>query len=241
MLRVAAVFALLVATLGCSTIDSEDLETSGMTAAMEVRRGSDGSDVTVSLAAGTLNFVSLNNADGLTATAAGETVALTEGNLLNLVAYRGRLAAHDTGDEVTITLTRADKTSAPTSTVTLPATVEITSPAASAAFSRADDDIVVAITSEDSDDDLTLQWNGDCIKTGSIDVPADQASVTINKGTIEQKPQNDDSDPASAPVPDSCGMTITVERRVTGSLDGAYEGGSIAGVTSSSRDLTTNL
>lgn len=234
---IVATLALLAATVGCSSTDSEDLETSGMNAAMEVRRGNDGSDVTVSLSAGTLNYVSLNNADQLTATAGEETVTLAESNVLSVITYSARLAAHEAGDEVTIALTREDKESAPSSTVVLPATVEITSPAAGTEFSRANQVIVVDLTGEESEDEVELQWSGDCITTDSLTVPAGQTSVTIGQNVIEKKPQTDANDPDSEPVPDQCQMLLTVSRRVTGSLDGAFQGGAITAITTSSRDL----
>jgi hypothetical protein len=241
MLRVASLATLVAATVGCSTIDSEDIETSGINAAMEVARTAEGSNVSVSLSAGTLNFVSLNNGDVLKASALGQTVELGENNVLNAISYFGRLDANAQGDEVTVAFERTDKTSAPASTVKLPATVEITAPAAGAAFSRDTDDIVVEITGEESTDGLRLSWSGDCVDADGLDVPADQTSVTINAGTIKKRAQVDENDPDSEPVADSCTVAVRVERRVTGTLDGEFKGGGISAVTSSSRDITSNL
>ncbi|MDP2342046.1 MAG: hypothetical protein Q8O67_13900 [Deltaproteobacteria bacterium] len=241
MLRIAFAVSLLAATVGCSTIDSEDIETSGINASMEVARTNDGSNVSVSLSAGALNFVSLNNGDVLKATALGQTVELSENNLLNAISYFGRVDANAQGDEVTVSFERAEKTSAPSSTVVLPASVEITAPAASSVFSRANDPIVVEITGEASTDALRLSWSGDCVDADGLDVPADQTSVTINAGTIKKRAQVDENDPDSQPVPDSCTVSVRIERRVLGTLDGAFKGGSISAVTSSSRDITSNL
>jgi len=239
MLRIAFAVSLLAATIGCSTIDSEDIETSGINASMEVLRTADGSNVSVSLAAGTLNFVSLNNGDVLKASALEQTVELSENNVLNAISYFARVDANAKGDEVTVAFERADKASAPSSTVTLPASVEITAPAASSVFSRANDNIVVEVTGEESTDDLTLSWSGECVDSDSLEVPAAQTSVTINAGTIKQKTQG--SEEGAAPISDSCTISVRVERRVLGTLDGEFKGGTISAVTSSSRDITSNL
>lgn len=239
MLRLCSACSLLAATFGCSTIDSEDLETSGINAAIEVVRSIDGSNVSVSLSAGTLNFVSLNNGDALKATADGQTVDLGESNVLNAITYFAHLDANAQGEEVTVSLERADKTPAPASTVVLPASVEITAPTAAAAFSRADDDIVVDITGEASTDALRLSWSGDCIDADGIDVPADQVQVTINAGTLKKRPQDDANDPDSQPIADTCTVSLRVERRVSGNLDPAYQGGQITAVTTSTRDISS--
>lgn len=244
----ASLFASAIASLaavGCSTIDSEDIETSGINASMEVLRSVDGSNVSVSLAAGTLNFVSLNNGDVLKASANEQVVELGENNVLNAISYFGRLDANTTGDEITVSFERADKTPAPSSTVTLPAAVEITAPAASSVFSRANDPIVVDFTSEESADGVRLAWSGDCVEADGIDIPAGQLTATINAGTIQQREQGGEEDPAEgAEAPanlESCTMQLKIERRVTGSLDAAFKGGGISAVAVSSRDVTSNL
>ena len=241
MLRLAFAASLLAATVGCSTIDSEDIETSGITASMEVLRTAAGSSVSVSLSAGTLNFVSLNNGDTLKATAKEQTVELAENNVLNAISYFGQLDANAQGDEVTVAFERASKTSAPSSTVILPANVEITAPAASTAFSRANDPVVIDVTSEASTDGMRLSWSGDCVDADGFDLPAGAVSATINAGIIKKRAQVDENDPDSEPVPDTCTVTLRVERRATGTLDGEFEGGTITAVTSSTRDITSNL
>jgi hypothetical protein len=246
MSRTLSVFSLLAATVGsvaCSQIDSNDLETSGMIASMEVVRlqSGDGTDIHVSLTAGTLDFVDLEPGDELKASFGTETVTLAQGEILGALSYSGRLSVKDAGDEITIALERAEKEPAPSSTVALPAQLEITAPAASLAFSRENDDIVITINSEVSDVGARLTWSGECVKTDGLDIPAGQTSITINKGTIVKREQVDENDPDSQPVEDSCTLSITVRRQTAGTLDPAYKSGSIFGVSQSSRDLTTNL
>ena len=188
-----------------------------------------------------MNFVTLSDGDALTATANEQSVTLAESNVINAIAYLGVLDANTKGDEVTISLTRIDKDPAPASTVVLPASVAITAPAASAAFSRANDDIVIDLTNEESTDALRLSWAGPCVNEDGLDLAADQASVTINAGTIVKREQVDANDPDSQPVEDTCTITLRVERRVTGTLDAAFKEGQITAVASSSVDVTSNL
>jgi hypothetical protein len=242
-LPVAALFLLAAAVTGCSSIESGDLETSGINAAIEVRPRADGSatDVTASLTAGALTYVDLDGDDKLVASSGEVSADLEESNLLGAVNYAAVLnGIHSPGDIVTVAFLRGEgKVSAPSSTVRLPEQVTMTAPEASASFSRADDDITVTLESNASDDPVRVNWSGDCVQGGGLDVPAGQTAVTILKGTILKREQVDPNDPDSRPVPDNCTMTLTAVRRVTGILDPAWGGGGIASVTSSSRDVTS--
>lgn len=243
-LSVAALFLLAAAVTGCSSIESGDLETSGINAAIEVRPRADGSatDVSASLTAGALTFVDLDGEDKLVASSGAVSADMEESNLLGAVNYAAVLnGINAPGDIVTVAFVRGEgKDPAPASTVRLPEQVTMTSPEASAAFSRAEDDITVTLESPTSEDPVRLSWSGECVQEGGLDLPADQTSATINKGTILKREQADANDPDSRPVPDTCTISIRASRRVTGTLDTAWGGGTITSVTSSSRDVTSN-
>jgi hypothetical protein len=241
--RPAAIFIALAAVAsGCSTIESGDLETSGMTAAIEVKADGTDTDIFASIAAGTLTSVDLDGDDALVASSGDVSARLLEINLLGVVTYAGSLTGISApGTEINVACKRsADKTPAPTSVVTLPEPVALSAPTAGAAFSRANDDLDVIIDSEASDDAITLRWEGDCVKSASLDVPAGQTTVTINKGTIEKRAPVDDNAPDSQPVPDTCTITLTAQRSVEGTLDPAWGGGHIVAVSTATRDVTTN-
>lgn len=243
-LPVAALFLLAAAVTGCSSIESGDLETSGINAAIEVRPRTDGSatDVTASLTAGALTFVDLDGDDKLVASSGDVSADMEESNLLGAVSYAAVLSGINTaGDIVTVAFQRSGgKDPAPSSTVRLPEQVTMTAPEASASFSRAGDDITVTLENNASDDPVRVSWSGECVQDGGLDVPVDQTSVTISKGTILKREQVDENDPDSRPIPDTCTIQITAARRVTGTLDPAWGGGGISSVTSSSRDVTSN-
>lgn len=241
-LRVFSAFALLAAVVGCRSVESGDLETSDINAGISVTADADGEGVSisVSLADGALAFVDLDGDDKLSATSGDATVELAEGNLLGVFAYQGTLDAVVAGDEVTISLARAEgKAAAPDNVVVVPAALTIEAPAASTSFSRADDDIVLTLAGEDdaNADTIEVKWEGSCIDTGSLEVAATAKSATISKGTIELLPDDDDAD--TEPLPTECALKVTVTRIVDGTLDTAWSGGAIRGRASTSRDFAT--
>ena len=61
------------------------------------------------------------------------------------------------------------------------------------------------------------------------------------KGTIAKRAQVDENDPDSEPVPDTCTVTLSIERVIDGVLDPAWGGGRITSVSRDSRDITSNL
>lgn len=243
-LRVVSAFALFVAVVGCNSVESGDVETAEMTASIAVTAAADGTgaDVFASLANAALTFVDLDGEDKLTAAADDVTVDLAESNLLGVFAYRAGLDDVVAGDEVTVSLVRAEgKDSALSNVVVVPTPLTIESPAAAASFSRANDDIVIDLGGPDDvdADALEVRWSGDCIDTGSLEVPVTQKSITIARGTIEQLPQPEAGSDGTA-VADECALTVTVARRITGTIDGAWRG-SITGVATDDRIFTTAL
>lgn len=238
---IAALFLLSVVVAACQSIESGDIQTGAMTAVIEVRPRRDGSatDVTASLTAGAFTFVDLDGEDRLVAHSGEVSVELQQSDLLGAVNYAGALEGiHAPGDVVTVALVRGEgKDGAPSSTVRLPEPVTLTAPAPGTSFSRENDDIVATIESAASEDPVRLSFRGECIEEGGLDVPAGQTTVTIAKGSIAKKTSADAAD--ATQVPDTCTITLTVSRRIEGTLDPAFEGGSIAAVTSSSIDLTS--
>jgi hypothetical protein len=243
--RPGASAALVVAGLAglsaCSSIDSDDIDTDAITADITVRPRADGSatEVAATLSAGALTFIDLQAGDRLVASSGDAQVELSASDVLGAVSYAATLdGVGAAGATVTVAFEREAFTSAPSSTVVLPAPVSITAPDAAASFSRAEDDLVVALAAVASDDPVRVSWSGECVVADGIDVPAGQASVTLAKGTI-QKAEPSSSDADAAPIADSCSLRIVAERTVQGVLDPAYEGGRISAATSDSREVTT--
>src|SRR5688500_11486412 len=94
---------LCVSLAACTTVDSDNLLTSGMYADIAARAGGDGT-TTVSATLFLedpieLNFVQLTGDDQLVASFEGETRVMTETNILNIVSHHATFQADLEGDE----------------------------------------------------------------------------------------------------------------------------------------------
>lgn len=225
VVRVVLVAAGLAAVTGCESADSEDIRTSGIYATFSAE--SDGSStkaVAVLRVGGAASntFVKLSNGDTLTVSAAGQTQALMEVNLLQAYSYQGTFSAVNENAAYVFNFDRAtDTEDAPNSNVNLPATFAISAPAAASQFSRSAP-ITVTWAPSGTTDRMSLEVRGDCIQTRILDVTGDPGTFTINGGTIN---------PLAGRTADNCSSTITVRRARTGTLDPAFtEGGSVVGI-----------
>ena len=239
-----ASFSLLT---GCSTVDSADIRTSGMTAHLTVRMPENGSAAAVSgaLQVGTLTFVELGDGETLTASGGGQTATLKRGRFGGSTSYRGQLdGVTKPGTEIVFALQRAgEDDSAPRSTVTLPEPVRLTAPAAGTSYSRRSADIGVRFTDR-SEAPAVLSWAGKCIETGSLQLEPGRTEATISRGSIKPKPTSPSrgSSPGpstSAGAEESCQITLTLTRRVEGTLDEAFKDGSVVAESQSTRQLTS--
>ena len=231
-----------LACVACTSLDSVELRTNGMKPDMVVRSSAEQAnsklDVQIHVGDSLVDFVDLVDPDVLTVQVDGAAaVELTENNLLGATGYSTDIATKAPGTEIKVILTRGpDDDGAPSSTVTLTEQLALTAPAAGAALSRADDDIVVTWTSEASDDDVSVSLSGDCIQPANRAVAADATTVTFEKGSVLKREDPEEGDP----IPDSCDATVRVVRTRTGALDPAFGGGGIRHEFSAQAGVTTN-
>ncbi|TCO40981.1 hypothetical protein EV646_11672 [Kribbella antiqua] len=238
MKRITALAVVLVLA-GCSTVDSKDIRTSGITADLLVSlpEDTDAADVTASLRVGTLTFVELGDGEDITASGAGKTVQLKHRRSAGATDYRNRLdGVVAPGTEITFDLERSgDDTSAPKSTIALPARVRLTAPASGTTYSRRQA-IDVRFTSEPSQAGAILSWAGECVTTGSLQLEGGRTSVTIPAGSIT--PSMATPTPGVKPTT-TCPINLTLTRRDEGTLDPAFKNGTIAAETQSTRRITS--
>jgi hypothetical protein len=229
--------------VGCTSIDSTDIRTSGITPSFTVSSSSGGNDSSVGavlkVGDSATDFVELEGGDKLSVTVGDNTQDLSESKILGTVSYNATINTQEPGTEVIIAFTRTETDeSAPASKVTLGEKLTLATPTAGSAFSRANDDIVVSWTSDASDDPVRVTISGSCIQDASRDVQAGETSVTLAKGSILKKEQAEGQDP----IPDSCDdVTVRVARTHAGTPDPAFEGGSIQHVYSAEAQITSNL
>ncbi|MEI8410691.1 MULTISPECIES: hypothetical protein [unclassified Kribbella] len=236
MKRIAAALAVALTVTGCSTVESKDIRTSGMTANLVVTlpENADEADLSASLRVGTLTFVELGGGEEITAAGGGKSTTLDHHRAAGVTEYRSRLDGVTTaGTEITFSLKRdGDNASAPTSTVVLPERVRLVAPAAGTTFSRRAD---LAVRIDSGRQPSVLTWAGECIQPGSLQLEPGRTSATIARGSI--KPAATTATPS--PSTSTCQIDLTLTRRVEGTLDKAFKDGSIVAETQSVRRVVS--
>ncbi|WP_112237372.1 hypothetical protein [Kribbella monticola] len=234
LLAVLLVTALVVT--GCSTVDSADIRTSGMTADLlvELPESGQAAEVTASFRVGTLTYVELGSGEKVTVSAQGLTEELRRGKFAGATRYTGQLEATEPGTEFTLDLERdGDNTSAPRSTVVLPESVHLVAPVAGARLSRR---TAVQVRFA-SGPPQRLTWTGQCVQSGDLEIEAGRSAATIAAGLIRAIPSTSAS-PRSGGS-DSCQLTLTLTRRTTGKLDAAFKDGTVVAEAESVRQVVS--
>ncbi|WP_433005816.1 hypothetical protein [Kribbella sp. CA-294648] len=228
--------AVLVLITGCSTVDSADIDTSGITANLlvTVPDGTTTAEVSATLRVGTMTYVELGGGEKISASGGGHTATLKRGKLAGATSYTGRLdGACTAGTEITFALERdGGKASAPTSVVKIPEPIRLTAPAAGARISRQSDLVLRFAAAADGG---VLSWAGPCVQGGSVTLEGGRTSATISRGTIRALPTPTPN--AEATV--SCELILTLTRRSDGTLDKTFKDGSVAAEIQTVRQVVT--
>ncbi len=219
---------------GCSTASSTDIKTSGLYASFSgTADGSGKTRVSTTLQVGQLSttFVEIAGTDALDASSGTDKSAMAKSSLLGLVSYSASLTGDEEGKSVTVALTRASPdTSAPSSTLTLPAKFQITGPTGGAAFARGADAIEVKWDNSGKTDAMSAELSGSCIKPVTKTGP-DTGSLIIAGADLVATKDNETK---------TCDVSIVVKRSRTGTLDAAYgKGGSVQGIQSRVLSITS--
>ena len=211
--------------VACTKVESSSIKTAGMSAHINVTADGSGkatASASLNVDENLTDYVDLSAGDAFAATAGGKTQGMGRNNVLNVITYttdfNGGLDAEDTA--YTIAFTRANDTSAPASTCSMPKPYAIKMPAAGAALSRTKDDLVLTWDAV-GNDPMTYDVTGSCLKAVlQQSISGDTGTLTIPKGTLVP------SDPNHAN--DTCQGTIVLRRTRNGKLDPAYgHGGAI--------------
>ncbi len=215
----AAPFVLCVA---CTSLQSADLKTAGMSAYMEVTADGTGQtrvSAELHVDDNVTDYVSLTSGDTLVASAGSQTQTMSQSNFLGTVSYLATFTGLDAdGTMYTIALNRTNDVSAPSSTCVLPKPFNITAPTANNTFSRANASIVVTYDTTGTMDEMTWSAGGNCIK-GMVDgtVSGDSGSFTIAAGSLVPP------DPSVAAM--TCQAQVTLTRSRPGQLDSHFGSG----------------
>ena len=209
----------LLAAAACSQTDSDGVLTTAVHANFTLSAKGDGT----SLASGTLrvggsdslNYLNLVGDDRLTATIDGTERAMGEVELLDVISYTATFDEDAADTAVTFALERSIDAGAPSSTVTLPAPFTAQGPASG---SRGED---LQITfSAASQDPMAWEVHGPCVTAAQGTVPTAAESVTIGADMIVA---------VGGQEAETCDIEVTVTATRQGTLDPAFEGGTIVG------------
>jgi hypothetical protein len=229
MQKTVLLAALLLST-ACESIDSANVRTDGIYAAMSaVADDSGDTRLTAYLktgGSGSNTFLDLSEGDTLTAYAGAQKEEMDRESLLGEVWYRAELEGNAEGTPLRIEFSREghdeEETScrggsAPSSIATLPAPFAIDSPADDTRVSRKDEELEIA-WSPTSSDPIRWELSGSCIHDIGGELMADTGRVAIEKGRIEAV--------SPAREGETCGVTLKIMRIRDGMIDRAYgEGG----------------
>ena len=112
MKRIAVVAVVLVVA-GCSTVDSKDIRTSGITAnyVVTLPETGDAASVSASYRVGTLTFVELGDGESIRSSGGGMNAELRRHHAAGVTDYSGQLdGVVEAGTEITFDLTRGRAT-----------------------------------------------------------------------------------------------------------------------------------
>ena len=227
---------LVLGLLGCESIESTDLLTSGVYADIEATADGSGSTaVKVNLKAGPASntFLDLTGDDKLNATQSDVVKELTRhNNGFDYIWYENSFDTDAEGSNFTVAFERSIDDGAPNSSVSLPAPFSITSPTADDTLSRDGGALTITWEPSGSENDMEISISGDCVTLFTEDLSGDPGTFTLNAGTLSDSNSSDDDDGTNCP------LTILVKRKKGGTLDPSYgEGGKISGIQKRSIEI----
>jgi hypothetical protein len=217
-----------VTATGCTSVQSSDLKTAGMSATMTVAADDTGfttTTVALNVDDNGTDFVTLSPGDSLVATAAASaSQPLAQDSFLGEVNYVARFGGESGGGTpYVVSFNRTNDQSAPSSTCTLPVPFAISSPAPEAAFSRSSSDIAITYAPSGTGDAVSYGVQGDCVsQIASASVVGDPGVIVIPRGTLIAAQGGQGSAQSGL-----CNATITVVRQRSGAIDPHFAGGTI--------------
>lgn len=223
-MRLSHFAASVVLCAACTSVQSADVKTAGMSAIMQVSADATGATratAEIHVDNNDTDFVTLSSGDALVVTAGSQSQTMSEIDFAGGVSYQASFSGLDAnGTQYTIAFNRTSDVSAPSSTCMLPNPFNITAPTANSTFSRASDNIMVTYDTMGTMDQMNWSAGGDCVQ-GEVGgtVASDSGTFTVAMGSLV---------PTNPPVPATCQAHITLTRSRPGQLDSHFgSGGSI--------------
>jgi hypothetical protein len=227
--------SMVIMTVACSDIKSADVKTSGMYLHYHVVSDGEGlgTDATATLTAGgatSTTYVDLDESEQLVVTTGEEVKELEKQSLVVVHTYTASFDETTPGAEFELAYDRVDSGSAPSSIAVLPEDFVLTEPTAETVISRsemASENLTIAWDNQ-STEPLEIEVSGDCIQTYFGAEETDSGSHII---PISHFDENDYDDMAA------CTATIVVQRMLAGTVDSAFNGGTVYGAQRRTLDI----
>ena len=204
--------------LGCESVKSNDLKTSGLYAELEADAPGGGRlnvKATFTLGPGSLTYLEFTPSDSLTATVGKTTRAMSRKAAFGTTWYEAGFETDAAGAPVRVALAREADTSARESSVTLPASLEFSSPQAEARFPRSAG-VSVTWTGAGEADLLQLTARGSCIQPVELELTEDTGTQTLAPFVASTSNESN-----------TCSVELTLVRRRLGTVDPAYGKGGV--------------
>ncbi|HVY29493.1 MAG TPA: hypothetical protein VHB79_23200 [Polyangiaceae bacterium] len=200
--------------VGCTkeTTSSKNIKTPGIAALIDVYADTDSTatvHVALKIAGSSSNaYVTLEGTDKLKATAEGveETLEVVDTGI-----YEAKFKGVKEDTEFNVTLERPDDETASDNTGTLPPPYTLDDPMSN--LSRKTDDLPLSWAPAESGDSMALDIDGDCIFHWSKNV-SDTGMYTVAADTL---------DSTGGDKPETCDLTLEVDRNRKGSADGKFD------------------
>jgi hypothetical protein len=217
--------------VACQSVQSKDLETSGLYAKLEADAPGTGQvnvRATLSTGQGSVTSFELVAPDALTASVGSTARAMTRHSMLGSIWYDASFDGDAAGTTVKVSLSRPSRTSAPESVVTLPTPFSITGPNPNDVFPRGGGVTLTWNVSGDADP-LRVTARGACIQPVDVELTRDEGTHTFARFT-----------PSVGNKSETCVVDLTLVRTRAGVVDRAYgKGGSFTATVTRSMHITS--
>ncbi|MGB5208923.1 MAG: hypothetical protein WBP60_00240 [Gammaproteobacteria bacterium] len=225
--------ALAVTLVGCGATDSSNVKSGGIRANLTVEARGDGTsnviaEFTVGSGGLVATYLELKSGDSASAIADGVNKVLRKDtNLLGGISYENTFATDAAETLFTVSLTRADDTSAPNSTVRMPQAFEITAPDAEQRFGI-DQNLPVIWAPSGYSSSMEFGFTARCPRGAPVSTRI-SIRTSADTGSFSPGIRSIIGDAADNLSPGSqCTLEMEVIRSRSGNLDPNYgEGGSI--------------
>ena len=238
-MRYAATILLVGFSVGCTSVDSSAVDTSGIYADLSVDATGDGTSTVWAFfhegdATSTV-FLALSGGDA--AHAYMEVLAtefdkdMIETSLFGATGYSADFdnASGEVSFRVKLDRSATGKVSAPSSVVTLPAPFSIVAPASNTSFSRTTGTITIDWNPYNSGELMSYEITGSCIQDQAAGISSDTGHLQIGPNDILS---------LSGHESESCDIIVTIDRYRNGTVDPAYGHG---GVFKATQERQINL